>query len=64
MDLVADFKEKLENEGVEVFRLVPAHILLSIDADQTLARDESGKLKACLCNFQYLRLPNWQDGTR
>ena len=63
-DLVADCREKLEREGVEVFRLVPAHILLSIDADQTLARDESGGLKICLCNFQYLRLPTWQEVTR
>ena len=63
-DLVADFREELEKEGVEVFRLVPAHILLCLDADQTLARDESGGLKACLCNFQYLRLPTWQEETR
>jgi hypothetical protein len=56
--LVADFKEKLENEGVEVFRLVPAHILLSIGPKQTLERDEKGRLRACLCNFQYLRLPS------
>ncbi len=63
-DLVADFREKLENEGVEVCRLVPAHILLSLDGDQTLARDESGGLNACLCNFQYLRLPTWQEETR
>jgi hypothetical protein len=63
-NLVQKFRERLESQGVEVFRLVPAHILLSIDADQTMARDESGGLRACLCNFQYLRLPNWQDETR
>jgi hypothetical protein len=57
LDLVAELRERLSREGVEVFRLVPAHILLCIDADQALARDENGRLKSCLCNFQYLRLP-------
>jgi hypothetical protein len=58
--LVADFRKKLDKEGVEVFRLVPAHILLSVGPDQMLERDEDGEPKACLCNFQYLRLPSWR----
>lgn len=60
-DLVAEYKERLSGMGVEVFRLLPEHILLSIDADQALARDEGGVLNSCLCNFQYLRLPSEQD---
>jgi hypothetical protein len=59
LDLVAELKERLSGEGVEVLRLVPAHILLYVDADQTPARDVAGRLKYCLCNFQYLRLPGW-----
>jgi hypothetical protein len=63
-DLVASFRENLSRHGVEAFRLVPAHILLSIDAEQGLARDEKGSLKACLCNFQYLRLPGASEKSR
>jgi hypothetical protein len=64
VDLVAEFRDRLEKEGVEVFRMVPAHILLSIGPDQALVRDDEGGLRACLCNFQYLRLPSWQEEDR
>jgi hypothetical protein len=57
LDLVVELRERLSREGVEVFRLVPTHILLYLDADQSPARDENGALKYCLCNFQYLRIP-------
>jgi hypothetical protein len=57
LDLVAEFNERLSRQGVEALRLLPEHILLSIDADQGLARDEKDRPISCLCNFQYLRLP-------
>jgi hypothetical protein len=57
IDLVAEFKEALSRLGVEALRLLPEHILLCIDEEQALARDESGRLISCLCNFQYLSLP-------
>lgn len=57
LDLVAEYRERLSQEGVEVFRLLPQHILVSIDANQGLARDERGGFSSCLCDFQYLRLP-------
>ena len=59
--LVAEFKERLEAVGVEVLRLRPTHILLSLEEGATLARDDQGRLDACLCNFQYLRLPTWSE---
>jgi len=58
LDLVAEYGSKLSGKGVEVFRLLPEHILLSIDVDQVLARDSRGEFISCLCNFQYLRLPD------
>jgi hypothetical protein len=62
LDLVAEFEERLSREGVEVFRFLLEHILLSIDEDRRLARDEKGRLISCLCNFQYLGLPPEPDG--
>ncbi len=56
-DLLEDFRERLEREGVEVFRLVPEHLLVSLDAADELRRDEQGAPHVCLCNFQYLRCP-------
>jgi hypothetical protein len=62
LEIVAELKKRLSAEGVDVLRLVPAHILLSINAEQVLARDETNKPKSCLCNFQYLRLPACPEG--
>lgn len=55
--LVTKFKERLSREGVDVLRLLPEHILLSIDEDGEPARDDEGRLESCLCNFLYLCLP-------
>jgi hypothetical protein len=53
-----DFTGRLERLGVEVLRLQPNHILLSLADDAVLATDEEGQLDACLCNFEFLRLPD------
>jgi hypothetical protein len=60
-DLVAAFRERLEHEGVDVFRLVPEHLLLSLDPDGVPRRDENGVLRLCLCNFLYLRCPALEE---
>jgi len=52
--LVAQFKERLDDLGVEALRLVPAHLLVSIGPDDKLLRDACGRFAARLCNFQYL----------
>lgn len=58
LKLVADYRERLAGAGVEVFRLLPEHIILSIVEDQQLARDEEGVLCSCLSNFKFFRLPD------
>jgi len=60
LDLVVEYEERLTAEGVEVIRLLPEHLLLSIDADQSLARDENGVLRSGLCSFQFMRRPGAQ----
>lgn len=55
-----DLAGRLERLGVEVLRLQPSHILLSLADGSTLATDEEGRLDACLCNFEYLRRPEEQ----
>lgn len=56
-DLVAAFRERLEHEGVDVYRLDPEHLLLSLEPDDAPRRDENGVPHLCLCNFLYLRYP-------
>jgi hypothetical protein len=59
--LVSDFGDRLAAVSVEALRLKPTHILLSVGEDETLARDDDGRLDSCLCNFQYLKLPAEAD---
>jgi len=53
-ELVAKYRERLASASIDVFRLLPEHILLSLDTEQTLTRDEEGGLCSCLSNFQFL----------
>jgi hypothetical protein len=53
-ELTAEYWERLAGVGIDVFRLLPEHILLSLDTEQTLARDEEGRLCSCLSNVQFL----------
>lgn len=53
-ELMTKYKERLASANIDVFRLLPEHILLSLDTEQTLAHDEEGGLRSCLSNFQFL----------
>jgi len=54
---VDTLRDRLNGLGVEVIRIVPSHLLVAMGADDTLVRDEAGRLETCLCNFQYLSWP-------
>jgi hypothetical protein len=54
-EMVHELERRLTDLGVDVLRLVLAHLLLSIGKDEELVRDETGQLVVRLCNFQYLR---------
>jgi hypothetical protein len=54
-DLVKSFEERLRRLGVEALRLLPAHLLVTRQADGTLWRDEDGQIAARLCHFAFLR---------
>jgi hypothetical protein len=52
------FTDRIQGLGVEVLRLQPNHILLALAEDAVVATDEEGRPEACLCNFEFLRLPD------
>jgi hypothetical protein len=56
--VLGDFAGRLERLGVEVLRLQARHILVALADDAVLATDEEGRLDACLCNFEFLRVPD------
>ena len=53
-DLVVALGSRLEELGIEVARLRPEHLLLSIGPDQKLVRNDEGSLEFRLCNLQFL----------
>jgi len=52
--LVAAYRSRLLDLGVEVMRLSPAHILLAADEEDRIVSDAEGAPETCLCNFQHL----------
>ena len=54
-------RERLSGIGVEVIRLGPTDVLVAMDADDSLIRDETGDPETCLCNFQFLSWPGEGD---
>lgn len=53
-DLAAAVRDHLDELGIEVARLQPEHLLLSIGPDQKLVRTQEGHLDFRLCNLQFL----------
>jgi hypothetical protein len=56
--LIGEFKERIIRAGVEVIEVLPSHVVVAIDGDGGLVRNQEEEPVACLCNFQYLSLPN------
>jgi hypothetical protein len=54
---IAEYRDRLTREGIDVLRMAPVHLLVAIGPDQKLLREEDGRIATCLCDFQYLALP-------
>jgi hypothetical protein len=53
-NLAIEVGDRLEELGIEVARLRPEHLLLSIGPDHELVRGDEGALEFRLCNLQFL----------
>ena len=56
-ELIAAKRDQLMRLDYEPLNLTGDQILLSMDPDGILKRDESGSLEAILCNFELIRAP-------
>ena len=56
-DLVAHHRSWLSAAGIEVLKLLPRQLLLSLDGEGNLVGDDQGGLVTRLCNFDFLKLP-------
>jgi hypothetical protein len=56
-DVLGSFRARLEGLGVEVLRLQPTHVLVSLSEESEPATGDDGRLDTCLCNFEFLGLP-------
>jgi hypothetical protein len=50
-------RTQIEATGIEVLKLLPRQILISLDSQGRLARDADGQLEVRLCSFDFLKLP-------
>jgi len=53
-------RDQLRQHGYEPLNLKGDHLLLSLDPDGNMERDEEGNLDTVLCNFEQVRAP-WMD---
>ncbi len=50
-------RAQIEATGIEVLKLLPRQILISLDSQGRLVRDAEGRLEVRLCSFDFLKLP-------
>ena len=56
-ELITAKRDQLMRLGYEPLNLNGDHLLLSMDPDGLLKRDETGSLESILCNFALIRAP-------
>ena len=56
-DTVDRCQAKIRAAGCEALDLAGHHMLLSLNPDGVIARDEKGKFEITLCSFQLIRMP-------